>query len=124
MSNENSKKDSVTDAPAGRLKRVVIWLLCNIIVWVPAYYWLIYSNVYAENYSVFIIWLHFVVSLSVFDKDARAKRQKLGPSVNVIFNLIVDCIYGLVLATFGHYVLAAAYILGSKFQQETYTWDA
>jgi len=111
-------------APLGvSVKRLVMWFLGNIVIWILAYFWLANGNEYAENYSMFIVWIHFLCSLAVFSKETRKKLQDKGPSVNMNFNLVVDCIYGFVLATFGFYLLAGLYIVGSKFQNEAYTMD-
>lgn len=105
------------------VKRLVMWFLGNIVIWIPAYYWLIEQNVYATNYCIFVVWIHFLCSLAVFDKKVCKELQKEGPSVNVKFNLGIDCVCGLILATFGFYFYAALYIVGSMFQAGAYHCD-
>ena len=103
------------------IKRLVMWFLGNIVIWIPAYYWLVEQNVYATNYCIFVVWVHFFCSLVVFSKKTCRDLQKKGPSVNMKFNLGIDCICGLILATFGFYLFACLYIVGSMFQTEVYS---
>ncbi len=115
------KKAARSASPVKRLVRWLRWAVFNLAIFIPAYYWLAKGNELAGNYTVFMVYLHFVCSLVVFHKETVEKLKDKGCSVHPLFNLFIDFCFGLVLATLGHWWLAIVYILGGKFQQEIYT---
>ena len=103
-----------------KLINQIIWIIFNSTLFTATFYWLVKGNTYAENYIRLIVYLHFFISLVVFDDEAKNRIKEKGYDIDPNLNFFVDSCLGTILVIFGHWWFGVLYIIGGKFQQEIY----
>jgi len=98
----------------------ISWIVFNLTVFIATFYWLIKNNIYAANYVRFIVYLHFFISLVVFNDETKNRIKEKGYDINPNLNFFIDFCLSIILVIFGHWWFGILYIIGGKFQQEVY----
>lgn len=116
---ENIQKNTVV---AGRMQRLVIWLLVNGAMSYALYMAMVLQNEAAANVIKFMIWLNFIVCLivAVAPKEAKRPLVEKGLSVPPTVNIIYGLLYAGTLAAFGWFGYAALDMITTYLQVAIY----
>ena len=103
-----------------KLINQIIWIIFNSTLFIATFYWLIKGNTYAANYVRFIVYLHFFISLIVFDNETKNRIKEKGYNIHPNLNFFIDFCLSIILVISGHWWFGLIYIIGGKLQQEIY----